>query len=273
MTPTKHNPVSLSAIEVAAICVVVAAVTFSVTKAVNRRTLQLNRFFSQSALAELSVLDRYGPERSSQNFEEWAIRDFFSDRRGGVFLDVGANHYQRHSNTYYLEVRLGWSGVAIEPQQEFAQDYAAYRPRTRFIAMFASDTSDEKVQLFVPENSLVASSNRAFADSFGSRSQSREVPTTTLNVALDRTAIGHVDFMSMDIELAEPKALAGFDIERFKPALVCIEGHAEVRQQILDYFARHRYVLVGKYLRIDPHNLYFTPDHQEAGPDSAKTGR
>ncbi len=32
----------------------------------------------------------------------------------------------------------------------------------------------------------------------------------------------------MDIELSEPKALAGFTIERFKPELVCIEAHPEV---------------------------------------------
>jgi hypothetical protein len=63
----------------------------------------------------------------------------------------------------------------------------------------------------------------------------------------------------MDIELAEPKALRGFDIDRFKPELVCIEAHEEVRQQILDYFARHGYVVVGRYLRADTQNLYFTP--------------
>jgi hypothetical protein len=48
-------------------------------------------------------------------------------------------------------------------------------------------------------------------------------------------------------------------VERFRPALVCIEAHPEVRQQILDYFAAHRYVVVGKYLRIDEANIYFTP--------------
>lgn len=36
----------------------------------------------------------------------------------------------------------------------------------------------------------------------------------------------------MDLELHEAAALAGFDIQRFRPALVCIEGHPEVRQQI-----------------------------------------
>ena len=68
-----------------------------------------------------------------------------------------------------------------------------------------------------------------------------------------------VDFLTIDIELWEPKALAGFDVERFKPALVCIEAHPQVRQQILDYFALHSYTVVGRYLRADAQNLYFMP--------------
>jgi hypothetical protein len=53
--------------------------------------------------------------------------------------------------------------------------------------------------------------------------------------------------------------LAGFAIDRFRPTLVCIEAHPQVRQQILDYFARHGYVAVGRYLRVDHDNLYFIP--------------
>ena len=63
----------------------------------------------------------------------------------------------------------------------------------------------------------------------------------------------------MDIELHEPQALAGFDLKRFRPQLVCIEAHPEVRQAILDYFTVGGYVVVGKYLRADPQNLWFTP--------------
>lgn len=54
-------------------------------------------------------------------------------------------------------------------------------------------------------------------------------------------------------------ALAGFDIDRFKPALVCVEAPPPIRQRLVDYFARHRYRIVAKYLWADSANLYFAP--------------
>jgi FkbM family methyltransferase len=216
-------------------------------------------YLGRTAIEEIERFRAYGPSRSSRDFEEWLIRDHFKDRRDGVFLDVGANHYKTESNTYYLETSLGWSGLAIEPIEEFAADYKAHRPKTRFVAMFASDVADKKVQFFVPNNSLLASSDPDFAKRYGTTGKARDVPTTTLDAVLEQAGIAAVDFVSMDIELAEPKALAGFAIERFRPSLVCIEAHPEVRQQILDYFQRHNYVVVGKYLRADTQNLYFRP--------------
>ncbi len=225
------------------------------------RTLELRQasYFGFAALSELRpIQEKYGPQRYSRNGEEWIIRDFFQDSRGGVFLDVGANHYMDESNTYYLETQLGWSGVAVEALSEFAEGYRVNRPRTKFVAMFASNVPDTTVSLFVPpSNSLVASSDHQFTVRHGTPGVARSVPTTTLTVALEQAGVDKLDFMSMDIELSEPKALEGFDIDRFRPALVCIESHPEVRQAILDYFTNHQYVVVAKYLRMDPSNLYF----------------
>jgi len=63
----------------------------------------------------------------------------------------------------------------------------------------------------------------------------------------------------MDIELGEPAALAGFDVARYRPALLCIEAHYPVQQQSRDHFARAGNVLVGKYAQADPLNDYFAP--------------
>src|SRR5688572_22041880 len=90
---------------------------------------------------------RYGPDHYTEREEEWMIRDYFQDKRGGVFVDVGANHYRSMSKTYYLESRLGWSGIAIEPQREFEADYAKHRPRTKFFPFFVSNVSNATARL------------------------------------------------------------------------------------------------------------------------------
>jgi len=203
---------------------------------------------------------KYGPHRNSYSEEEWCIRDFFNDRRDGFFVDVGANDYKVTSNTYYLDTVLNWKGIAIEPQKQFEADYVKYRPRTKFVSFFVSDASNQLAKMYlVNKSSLIASGNRDFAEQVGEKAKEVEVPTITLNDLLDSEGVKKIDFMSIDIELWEPKALAGFDVERFRPELVCIEAHPQVRQQIIDYFARHHYVVVGKYLRADVNNLYFTP--------------
>src|SRR5918992_613419 len=54
--------------------------------------------------SEANWLERtYGPDRQSMNFEEWIVRDFFRDRSGGTFVDVGSADYKANSNTWYLE--------------------------------------------------------------------------------------------------------------------------------------------------------------------------
>ncbi len=203
---------------------------------------------------------RYGPARYSEHEEEWIVRDFFKDRRNGVFVDVGSNHYKVNSNTYYLEHELGWSGIAVDPQRGFTNDYAKYRPRTRFFPLFVGESSHQKAKMYVLDrNLLVSSADPTFVKDFGSGAREVDVPTITLTDLLDAAKLDAFDFLSIDVELSEPKVLAGFAIDRFKPKLVCIEAHTQVRQQILDYFALHRYVIVGEYLRVDTQNLYFRP--------------
>ena len=236
-------------VEVALLSAVIILIAFAVTRPTNPQT-------NEGAALE----EKYGPGHFSANAEEWIIRDVFNDRRGGFFVDVGAGHYASLSNTYYLERMLGWSGLAIDALQHFKPDYDAHRPRTRFFSFFVGEVSTDTVKMYTLGPDFAgSSSDKEFVRRFGDRPDEVTVPTITLNDLLERENVGPIDFMSMDIELSEPAALAGFDIERYRPSLVCIEAHPEVRQAILDYFTRHNYVVLGKYLRIDEANLYFAP--------------
>lgn len=248
----------LNVIELAMWATLVAVLAVNYTeRRVERRLLP---FLSRGGAELQPLVERYGPARNSRYGEEWIIRDFFQDRRGGVFVDVGANHYRRESNTYFLETQLGWSGLAIEPQIKFAADYAAHRPLTRFVRLFVSDVSNRQAVLYVPPNNVVASFDKRFAESeSGEVAQAVTANTTTLDDILDRNGIDKFDFLSIDVELHEPQVLNGFSIDRFRPRLVTIESHAPIRQQILDYFTKHGYAVIGKYLRADTENLWFAP--------------
>ena len=203
---------------------------------------------------------RFGPNKNSQGVEEWIVRDFFNDKRDGVFLDVGASHYRDESNTFALETQLGWSGVAVDALPQFAGGYVEHRPRTTFITAFVSDKADAEATLFIgTDNTEVSSAQPEFTKRYTDKLRPMRVVTTTLDAVLARTRVERVDFLNLDIELHEPQALAGFSIDRFRPALVSVEAHPEVRQALLDYFHAHNYVVVSKYLRLDPLNLWFRP--------------
>jgi FkbM family methyltransferase len=188
------------------------------------------------------------------------IRDFFQDRRDGFFVDIGAHHYSQWSKTYFLESSLGWRGLAVEPQRVFEADYARYRPRTKFLPYFVSNVSNETAKMYVLDNNRsVASGNKSFVEGFGANPREDTAVTITLNDLFAAEGVQHIDFLNIDIELWEPKALAGLDLNRYRPTLVCIEALPQVRQFILDHFAKHGYTVLGQYLRADTENLYFAP--------------
>lgn len=207
---------------------------------------------------DLDVLHAaYGEALYSQDDEETLIRAFFRDRPGGFFLDVGAGDPVRHSTTFYLEKHLGWSGIAIDALAEYAPAYAHQRPRTRFFNYFVGRRGAGEHDFFVGED-------RNFSSGFGSDPRGgsysqRKVATIALDDLLARAQVGHIDFLSMDIEGAEPAALAGLDLRRYPPELVCIEvASPESAHAITEAFALHGCREVTAYRAVDPINRYFT---------------
>jgi FkbM family methyltransferase len=212
-----------------------------------------------SATAPASILA--GQAQYSQHKEELIARDFFHDKRDGVFLDVGCASPIQDSNTYYLEKHLGWSGIAVDALPEFAQAWERKRPRSRFFSFYVSDHSDTVEPFYRAAHRGTSSVKKPVTGPGGKEMASEEikVPTITLNKLLDASGVKRLDYLSMDIEGHEPPALAGFDIERFQPALACVEAKPQNRDKIMAYFAAHGYQRIERYLEHDPVNYYFTP--------------
>ena len=200
---------------------------------------------------------KYGRERYSAGLEEYLIREFFKDERGGVFVDVGAFDAVQGSNTWRLERDFGWSGLAIDADPGVAASYAR-RPRSKFVLAFVDAADGGDATLFSGQAGA-SSGTKAFTEQFGALRGTHAVQRRALASLLREHAVTRMDFLSMDIELSEPAALGPCPIEQYRPRLVCVEAHAQTRQWLLDYFARHGYVVVGDFLQADSLNLWFKP--------------
>jgi FkbM family methyltransferase len=216
---------------------------------------------------------KYGEKVYSFHDEEILIRDYFQDERAGYFVDVGASHFERLSNTYYLEKNLGWKGIGIDAQEKYEPDYRRFRPNTKYLVYFVGDreSSGKQVDFFVDLESEFASSG--IDGSVTHPSKKISVPSITLDELLEREGVTAVDFVTMDIEDSEPGALAGFSIRRWRPRLVCVEMHLRVKQQILTYFKNNGYVRLRSYENIDWLNGYFVPEDSPGARREADRSR
>jgi FkbM family methyltransferase len=247
---------SLTLVLVALIAINLAALMWMITRPAREIRVTTATVNPSDVVKALEA--RYGPQKYSMGPEEWILRELVQDRREGVFVDVGASDARVLSNTYYLESALGWSGIAIDPQTAYAADYARYRPRTRFRPAFVSDRGNVTLPFYIAAEPGQSSADRAWAQGRGG-GDAMTVVTTTLDDLLTKEGVGRFDLLSMDIEGHELQALAGLSIERYRPDVVVVEAHPPMRQALLEYFARHAYVVQAKYLEADSFNLYFRP--------------
>jgi FkbM family methyltransferase len=222
---------------------------------------------ASAAEVELGEILKTGKKLYSQGNEELIIRDFFKDRREGVFVDVGAWKWRHASTTYYLEKHLGWTGIAIDAQPDLEADYIKNRPGTRFFQYIVTDHSGGKETLFIrgPISSTEQEHHKSFEAARNRPAREVVVETITLNDLLDRAGVEKIDFLSMDIERGEPPALAGFDIERFRPELVCVEAAIpEIHAALTSYFEAHDYERIDSYHPYDWINWYYRPKAPKA---------
>jgi FkbM family methyltransferase len=212
---------------------------------------------------DFDALLENGTSVYARDKEELIVRHFFRDRRDGVFVDVGCYLPRQFNVTYYLEEQLNWSGIAVDALAKFGPLWAEARPRSRFFAYAVTDRSGDTITFHDagPISAIERTTIDRWAEIKGKPIPTREIqiPTITLDDLLDRAGVTRIDFFKIDVNGAEPTAMAGFDIQRFRPELVHVEVHPQNRDVLSRYFAENSYRRIDAYLEYDSTNWYFTP--------------
>jgi FkbM family methyltransferase len=144
-------------------------------------------------------------------------------KRSGFYIDVGAYHPWRGSNTYKLYLR-GWSGLTIEPNPDLAPLFRRLRPRDIHLTMGVAAEAQE-LEYFRFEKANLNSFDKDQAAAVGRRSTSSiKVACMPIQDIIDRHGGGRpIDLLSVDCEGYDRTVLESLDWSKNRPCVVVIE--------------------------------------------------
>ena len=179
----------------------------------------------------------------SQFGEDLLLWEYFRKRPQGFFVEVGANHPTKYSQTWLFE-RQGWKGILVEPLAAKSDLLRRERPGSRvFQAAMGAPEQRGRARFSVAAGDDMLS-GLMMNDGVDIEAV-EEVEVKTLDDVLAEAGNPKLDLVSIDVEGVELQVLRGFDLERHRPAVLLIEDHLK-NLDVHRFIARHGYRLVKR---------------------------
>lgn len=203
---------------------------------------------------QINLLQSAGRRIYAQEGEDIIIERMLGSKKSGFYIDIGAHHPYRFSNTYYF-YKKGWSGINIEPNPELFKYFKQSRKRDINLNIGLSSKPQELKYYYFDEPAMNTFSSTAIDHIRASGHRllhTAMIPTTTLTLALQPyTLPAEIDFMTIDAEGLDYDIIQSNDWSRINPKLILIETKAESLRELLEsevtqYLATKHYIPVSK---------------------------
>lgn len=175
-----------------------------------------------------NIIDVYHLKSYSQEGEDMILRRIFEKQNTGFYVDVGANHPRRFSNTYFF-YRKGWSGINIDATPGSMKKFNYYRSRDINVeAAIAKEKKEMTFYLFDDPALNTFDKNLAQivkdSEKFKLVDQKKLV-TQKISDILDAHLPENqlIDFMSIDIEGLDMETLESNNWQKYIPKFILIE--------------------------------------------------
>jgi len=195
----------------------------------------------------------------SQEGEDILLRSFFDelppDHRG-FYVDVGAHHPFRFSNTYYF-YRKGWRGINIDATPGSMQPFRKFRTRDVNVELGVGGERSKMTFYRFNEPALNTFDKSIAAEKNGKSGynviEEATIEVDRLEAILDQYLDPNVkiDFLTIDVEGLDYIVLCSNNWSKYRPAFVLVESPSmdERTQQTESYLESKGYKLVARTQR------------------------
>lgn len=199
----------------------------------------LSRFVNFFLIIVLSVAGSAAQYKSQCGQDQYFNDNFFKNKRGGVFIDIGAHDGETFSNTWFFEKVLDWKGICFEPMPDIFDQLVKNRNCTclkgavsdkegyvSFRRIHGPNGACEMLSgiesKFDPEHI-----ERLKQHCVGANFSHEFIPVYCylLNNILEQYQYHYVDFLSLDTEGGELDILKSIDFARFYIYAITVENN------------------------------------------------
>lgn len=164
----------------------------------------------------------------SQEGEDMVLSRIFEEKDKGFYVDVGAHHPQRFSNTYYFYL-LGWHGINIDAMPGSMNLFYEIRPQDTNLELAISDREQLLVYYSFNDsalNSFCKNKAEEYQESCNYQLiEEREIQTYSLTKILDQYLPENqtIDFLNIDVEGLDYQVLTSNNWNKYRPTILLIE--------------------------------------------------
>lgn len=204
-----------------------------------------------------NYFDGYALKSYSQEGEDMILRRLFEKQQTGFYVDVGAHHPKRFSNTYFF-YKQRWNGINIDAMPNSMKIFERIRPRDINIEKPISDKKQVLTYYAFNEPALNGFSKELSAERENSNNNyhiifEKDIETTTLEEIFDENLPKNqqIDFLSIDVEGLDFMVLKSNNFKKYKPKVILIEilGSSlnDIEKDIIsEYLQKFNYSIYAK---------------------------
>jgi FkbM family methyltransferase len=176
---------------------------------------------------DLAEINRHGHLYYSQEGEDILLNRYFHWKKEGFFIDVGAHHPQRFSNTYFF-YKLGWRGINIDAMPGSMVPFQELRPEDINIEQPVSDEEAELTYHIFSDPALNGFSAELSAgrntEEFFLKEKILLRTRRLADILKEHVPTGRkIDFLSVDVEGLDLQVLRSNDWNLYRPEFVLVE--------------------------------------------------